>query len=71
MNTPQTITRFSASLFGITPAATLSATALATAAWAGPNICTACFAPLMVTFVIITVAGFTATLGASTASRFE
>ena len=71
MNTPHTITRFSQSLFGITPAATLSATAFATAAWAGPNICTACLAPLMVTFVIITVAGLTARFGVRTASRFE
>ena len=45
--------------------------ALSTAAWAGPNICTACFIPLIVTLVIITVAGLTARLGASTASRFE
>ncbi len=71
MNTPQTITRFSACSFGITPSATESATALATAAWAGPNICTACFMPLIVTLVIITVAGLTARFGVSTASRFE
>ena len=45
--------------------------AFATAAWAGPNICTACFAPLIVTLVIITVAGLTATLGVRTARRFE
>ena len=71
MNTPQTITRCSASAFGITPLATLSATALATAACAGPNICTACLAPLMVTFVIMTVAGFTARFGVRTARRLE
>ena len=47
----------------MTPAATLSATALATAAWAGPNICTACLAPLMVTLVISTVAGLQIRLG--------
>ena len=53
----------------MTPSATLSATALATAAWAGPNICTACFAPLIVTLVIITVAGLQIRFGVSTASR--
>ena len=63
------MTRFSASPFLITPSATESATALATAAWAGPNICTACRMPLIVTLVIITVAGLTAKLGVSTANR--
>ena len=51
--------------------ATESATALATAACAGPNICTACFMPLIVTFVTSTVAGLTARLGVNTASKFE
>ena len=71
MKTPQTMTRFSASLSGMTPAATLSVTALATAAWAGPNICTACVAPLIVTLVMSTVAGLQTRFGVSTASRFE
>jgi hypothetical protein len=69
MNTPQTITSLSASLAGMTPAATLSATAFATDAWAGPNICTACFMPLIVTLVTSTVAGLQIRFGASTASR--
>ena len=56
MKTPQTMTRSSALFFGMTPASTESATALPTAAWAGPNICTACFIPLIVTFVTSTVA---------------
>ena len=55
----------------MTPEATESATALATAACAGPNICTACFIPLIVTFVISTVDGLTARFGVRTASRFE
>ena len=50
------------------PSATLSATALATACWAGPNICTACFAPLIVTLLNITVAGLQSRFGATTAS---
>ena len=49
------------------PSATLSTTALATAAWAGPNICTAWVAPLIVTLLNMTVSGFAGTLGASTA----
>ena len=70
MNTPHTTTRSSASISAITPSATESATALATAAWAGPNICTACFMPLIVTLVIITVDGLTARFGVNTANRF-
>ena len=50
------------------PSATLSATALATACWAGPNICTACLAPLIVTLLNITVAGLQSRFGATTAS---
>ena len=69
MKTPQTMTRSSASALGMVPSATQSATALATAYWAGPNICTACFIPLIVTLVIRTVAGLTARFGVSTASR--
>src|ERR1700730_15744874 len=68
MNTPQTMTKFSARCCGIMPAAVLSATARATAAWAGPNICTACFAPLIVTLLNKIVSGFAARLGATTAS---
>ena len=71
MNTPQTMTRSSACSLGMTPSATLSATALATAAWAGPNICTACGRPLIVTLVISTVAGLQIRFGARTASRLE
>ncbi len=47
--------------------ATESATALATAACAGPNIWTAWAAPLIVTLFIMIVAGFGIRLGASTA----
>ena len=67
MNTPTMAQRLSASAFGIVPSATLSTTALATAACAGPNICTAWFAPLIVTLLNITVSGFAGTLGANTA----
>src|SRR6476660_2529812 len=71
MNTPQTMTYSSALSFGMTPAATLSTTARATADWAGPNIWTACLAPLIVTLVIITVAGLQIRFGVTTASRLE
>src|SRR5262245_18817817 len=71
MNTPQTITYSSALSFGITPAATLSTTARATAAWAGPNIWTACLAPLIGTLVIITVAGLASRFGVTTAIKLE
>src|SRR5215468_12721847 len=50
------------------PSATLSATALATACWAGPNICTACFAPLIVTLLNKIVGGLHSKFGATTAS---
>src|SRR5215831_13286587 len=69
MNTPTTQQRLSASAFGIVPSATLSTTALATAACAGPNIWTAWPAPLMVTLLNITVSGFAGTFGARTASN--
>ena len=68
MNTPTQMNRSSASSAGIVPSATLSATALATAYCAGPNICTACLAPLIVTLLNITVEGLTARFGAITAS---
>ena len=57
MKTPTMATRFSASLLGMTPSATLSSTAMPTAFWAGPNICTAWLAPLIVTLVISKAAG--------------
>src|SRR3954452_12665051 len=71
MKTPQTMTRSSAAEDGMVPSARQSATALATAYWAGPNIWTACFIPLIVTLVIITVAGLASRLGSRTASRLE
>ena len=37
-------------------------------AWAGPNICTACLAPLIVTLLNITVSGLAGRFGATTAS---
>src|SRR3954463_399047 len=69
MKTPQTMTRSSAWAIGIVPSATQSATALATAYWAGPNIWTAWVIPLMVTLVIRTVEGLTGRFGVKTASR--
>ena len=53
---------------GIAPSATLSATAFATAYCAGPNIWTACFAPLMVTLLNRMLWGLQARFGATTAS---
>src|SRR6266576_3962560 len=52
----------------MTPLSTESTTARATAAWAGPNICTACLAPLIVTLLKRIVSGFAARFGATTAS---
>src|SRR5512134_747301 len=69
MNTPTQMNRSSAWSWGMTPSATLSATAMATARWAGPNICTACLAPLMVTLLNIMALGLHCRLGATTASR--
>src|SRR6201998_4994958 len=68
MNTPTQINRSAASDAGNTHSATLCATALATACWAGPNICTACLAPLIVTLLNMTVAGLVSRFGVSTAS---
>src|SRR5512133_2804436 len=68
MNTPTQMNRSSASFAGITPSATESATAFATACWAGPNICTACLVLLIVTLLNNTVLGFVARLGAINAS---
>ena len=67
MNTPTQMKRSSASSAGIVPSSTLSATAIATACCAGPNICTACLAPLIVTLLNITVAGLVSRFGATTA----
>src|SRR5262249_22402410 len=66
MNTPTQQNRSSASDAGMMSSATLSATALATACCAGPNICTACFAPLIVTLLNRTVAGLVSRFGATT-----
>src|SRR5438874_3026099 len=52
----------------MTPLATESTTARATAACAGPNICTACLAPLIVTLLKRSVSGFAGRFGATTAS---
>src|SRR5206468_13012358 len=53
----------------MTPLATESTTARATAACGGPNICTACFAPLIVTLLKSSVSGFAGRFGATTARR--
>src|SRR5690242_2443093 len=68
MKTPTRMQRSSALSRGITPASTESTTARATAAWAGPNICTACFAPLIVTLLKSSVSGFAGRFGVTTAS---
>src|SRR4051812_493463 len=68
MNTPTHRNRSSASSAGIVPSSTLSATASATACCAGPNICTACFAPLIVTLLKRIVFGLASRFGATTAS---
>src|SRR5436189_37425 len=60
MNTPTQMNTSSASAAGIVPSETASATAIATACWAGPNICTACLASLIVTFLNRIVFGFNA-----------
>src|SRR5690606_11899630 len=67
MKTPTQMNTSSASSSGIMPSATESCTALATANCAGPNICTACFAPLIVTLLKSTVLGLQGRLGAITA----
>src|SRR3954463_7680147 len=68
MNTPTQQNTSLASSCGIVPSATASATARATAACAGPNICTACLAPLMVTLLNRIVFGLVGRFGAITAS---
>ena len=52
----------------MTPSLTESMTARATAAWAGPNIWTACLAPLMVTLLKRRVSGLQGRFGVTTAS---
>ena len=52
----------------MTPLSTESTTARATAACAGPNICTACFAPLIVTLLNRIVSGLAGRFGVTTAS---
>src|SRR4051812_31723058 len=69
MNTPTMMQRSSTSPSPITPSRTESTTARATAAWAGPNICTACVAPLIVTLLDMIVSGFAGRFGATTARR--
>ena len=54
----------------MTPSRTESTTARATAACAGPNICTACVAPLIVTLLAMIVSGLAGRFGATTARRF-
>src|SRR5918996_4184798 len=68
MNTPTMMQRSFAWVLEMTPSLTESTTARATAACAGPNICTACFAPLMVTLLNSSVSGFAGRFGATTAS---
>src|SRR3954468_8500071 len=53
----------------MTPSRTESTTARATAACAGPNICTAWVAPLIVTLLAMIVSGLAGRFGATTASR--
>src|ERR1700684_4413361 len=69
MNTPTQMQRSSTLSRGITPLETESTTARATAAWAGPDICTACLAPLIVTLLYRIVSGFAGRFGATTARR--
>ena len=56
-------------LLEMTPSATESITARATAACAGPNIWTACLAPLIVTLLKSSVSGLAGRFGVTTASR--
>ena len=70
MNTPTMMQRSSTSPSVITPSRTESTTARATAACAGPNICTACVAPFIVTLLDMIVSGLAGRFGATTASRF-
>src|SRR5258706_14283835 len=69
MNTPTMTHRSSALSFGMTPLSTESTTARATAACAGPNIWTACLAPLIVTLLNRIVSGLAGRFGGTTARR--
>src|SRR6478735_12362403 len=71
MNTPTRMHRSLAWVFEMTPSFTESMTARATAACAGPNICTACLAPLMVTLLKSRVSGLQGRFGVTTARRVE
>ena len=63
------MTRSLACALEMTPSLTESMTARATAACAGPNICTACLAPLIVTLLNSSVSGLPGRFGVTTASR--
>src|SRR5215210_4739500 len=69
MNTPQMMQRSSTSPSPMTPSRTESMTPRATAAWAGPNICTACAAPSIVTLLEMIVSGLVGRFGATIADR--
>ena len=62
--------RSSTSPAGMIPSRTAWTTARDTAAWAGPNICTACVAPFIVTLLEMIVSGLHGRLGVTTARRF-
>src|SRR3954451_6397438 len=70
MKTPATMQRSSTSPSLMTPSRTESTTPRATAACAGPNICTAWVAPFIVTLLAMIVSGLAGRLGATTARRF-
>src|SRR3954447_8002495 len=70
MKTPTITQRSSTWASEMTPSRTESTTARATAACAGPNICTAWVAPLIVTLLDMIVSGLAGRVGATTASRF-
>src|SRR4051794_12098600 len=69
MKTPTTMQRSSTWSCGMTPSRTESTTARATPACAGPNICTAWVAPLIVTLLAMSVSGLAGRFGATTARR--
>lgn len=78
MKTLQTITQSSSLSCGITPSSTASATAFATAAWAGPKILPVSSMFFIVTLGTMSVCGFggrfgrmTASSGVCPAERFE
>src|SRR3954469_17583063 len=69
MKTPTMMHRSSTWSAGMMPSRTASTTPRATPACAGPNICTAWVAPLIVTLLAMIVSGLAGRLGATTASR--